>query len=191
MAQPNVVDRLYIEFSDLQEFLDEKGGFTFRSVIEENFPKTMLLAAASYFEYLLSNEIVLLAKDATAENHVLVSLIRNKAISRQYHSWFNWGDKEKPGKNANQFFGMFGDGFKNQAIQRVRGDEDLNQSVVDFIEIGWERNRLVHQNFADYRSEKTASEVYNLYKSAVGFVNWFPRAIRDYSEGLATVASSP
>ena len=191
MAQSNVVDRLYIEFSDLQEFLDKKGKIGFRSVVDNNFPKTMLLAAASDFEDRLTTAVRKFTKNATAESHVLVSLIENQVISRKYHSWFQWEDKGKPGKNANKFFSMFGDDFKKHAVEQVKKDENLNRAVADFMEIGYERNRLVHQNFADYSLEKTASEVYNLYKSAVGFVNWFPRTIRDYSEGSTTAASSP
>ena len=180
----NVVDRLHGEFSDLQKFLSEKGGATFLPVIEDNFPKTMLLAAASYFERRLSDEVELLAKDAMAEGHVLMWLIKNKAISRQYHTWFAWESS-----NANKFFSMFGQGFKDQATEWVKSDEKLNESIVDFLEIGRERNRLVHENFGNFTLQKTASEVYELYKSAAGFVEWFPKAIRNYSEGSAFTAA--
>ena len=180
----NVVDRLHGEFSDLQKFLSEKGGATFLPVIEDNFPKTMLLAAASYFERRLSDEVELLAKDAMAEGHVLMWLIKNKAISRQYHTWFAWESS-----NANKFFSMFGQGFKDQATEWVKSDEKLNESIVDFLEIGRERNRLVHENFGKFTLQKTASEVYELYKSAAGFVEWFPKAIRNYSEGSAFTAA--
>ena len=173
----NAVNRLHDEFSELQKFLGEKEGVTFRSVIEENFPKTMLLAAASYFEHRLSEEVELLAKEATADGHVLMWLIKNKAISRQYHTWFDWDTR-----NANQFFSMFGQGFKEQAVEEVKKDEQLHKSIVDFLEIGRERNRLVHGNFGDFTLEKTTSDVYELYESAVGFVDWFPKAIRNYSE---------
>ena len=180
----NVVDRLYGEFSDLQKFLSEKGGATFLPVIEDNFPKTMLLAAASYFESCLSEEIEQLAKEVLADDHVLVGLIKNKAISRQYHTWFAWERS-----NANKFFSMFGQGFKDQATEWVKSDEKLNKSIVDFLEIGRERNRLVHENFGNFTLQKTASEVYELYKSATRFVDWFPKAIRDYSKGSAFTAA--
>ena len=181
----NIVDRLHGEFSDLQRFLGEKGGVPYLSVIEENFPKTMLLAAASYFEHRLSDEVELLAKDATADGHVVMWLIKNKVISRQYHTWFDWDRK-----NANPFFSMFGQGFKEQAAEEVKSDEKLNKSIVDFLEIGRERNRLVHENFGAFTLEKTASDVYGLYESAVGFVDWFPKAIRKYSENSIATALS-
>lgn len=189
MADSNVIDRLHGDCSALERFLDEEGGelaFRCKPVIDEHLPKTMLLAAASHFERRLSDEVELLAKDATAENHIIVSLIKNKVISRQYHTWFSW-DKG----NANTFFSMFGQGFKKQAAEWVRSDEKLNKSVVDFLEIGQARNHLAHGHFGEFILEKTASEVYALYQSAAGFVDWFPRAIRDYSEGSATMASSP
>lgn len=189
MADSNVIDRLHGDCSALEKFLDKEGGLfalRFKPVIDEHLPKTMLLAAASHFERRLSDEVELLAKDATAENHIIVSLVKNKVIRRQYHTWFAWDSS-----NANMFFSMFGKGFKDWATKWVRSDEKLNKSIADFLEIGQARNRLAHGYFGEFTLEKTASEVYALYQSAAGFVDWFPPAIRDYSEGSATGASLP
>ena len=73
---------------------------------------------------------------------------------------------------------MFGEEFKDQAAEWVKEDKVLRDSVRDFLEIGDERNRLVHGDFANAPMEKTASEVYEMYNSARLFVEWFPKAIR-------------
>lgn len=176
MAYENAVERLHREFLDLQRFLDDNGGFAFRSAIEGAFPKTILLAAASHFERRLTEDVRLFAEEATSERHVLVELISRKVIVRRYHSWFDWRER-----NANQFLAMFGDKFKAQARQWIRDDPRLQQSVSDFMEIGEARNNIAH-DFGDFTLEKTVSDVYGLYGSAKGFVEWFPDAIRRYSE---------
>ena len=55
---------------------------------------------------------------------------------------------------------------------------DGNQA---FMEIGRDRNRLVHQNFGSFSLEKTSSEIYDAFRLATKFVDWFPDALREYS----------
>ena len=78
---------------------------------------------------------------------------------------------------------MFGQNFKDEAAKWIAEDDRLRQSVRDFLEIGHERNRLVHGNFGAATLEKTTAEVYNLYESAKVFVDWFPDAIRRHLSG--------
>lgn len=172
----NVVERLHDEFVELYDFLIENDGVTLVSVVEENFPKALLLAAASHFESQLKKSMKDFVMEVTDDDHPLVSLIENKVIERQYHTWFDWERK-----NANRFFGMFGSRFKDHADSLVKKDDDLRKSISAFMEIGGERNKLVHQDFANFQMNKTSSEVYDLYKSATIFVHWFPNAIRDFS----------
>ena len=65
------------------------------------------------------------------------ALVRNKAVSRQYHTWFEWR-----GSNANSFFGLFGSDFRDFMKARIRRDGDLDDSVARFSSsgesgIGW------------------------------------------------------
>lgn len=173
------VARLHDEFSSLDMFLRKNGAPQHLTAIEDVFPKTMLLAAASYFEDRLCKDVERFAMEATAEDHALVWLVRRKAIERQYHTWFDW-----KARNANSFFGLFGDDFKRRAQEAVNNDATLKQSVADFLEIGRDRNSLVHENFGAVALEKTAKEVVALYNSAKVFVDWFPTAVRQYSVAL-------
>ena len=138
----------------------------------------MLLAVASYFESRLSEDVERFAVEEAGEGHVLTWLIRNKVIRRQYHTWFSWQSR-----NVNAFLSMFGQDFKDEAARWIAEDENLRRSVVDFLEIGRERNRLVHENFGAAPLEKTTAEVYDLYESAKVFVDWFPSAIRRHLSG--------
>ena len=51
-----------------------------------------------------------------------------------------------------------------------RADEALRKSIKDFMEVGRDRNRLIHQDFATFPLEKTTDEIYQQYKSALVFV---------------------
>ena len=178
----NVVERLHGEFSDLRDFLSASGGEELLPKVEGYLPRTMLLAVASYFENRLSEEIERLAVEEAGDRHVLTWLVRNKVVSRQYHTWFSW-----QAHNVNTFLSMFGQDFKEDAAKWIEADDKLPQAVKSFLEIGRERNRLVHENFGDAPLNKSTTDVYRLYESAKIFVDWFPRAIRRH---LGKVAAS-
>lgn len=174
-----VVDRLHAEFSDLLTVLDRMGEVSLRSVADDSFRKALLMAAASHFELRMKDIVLDFVSEVTSESHVLTWLVRNKAVSRQYHTWFNWESK-----NANSFFGLFGTNFQKCMKDMVGNDNDLESSIRAFMEVGRERNRLVHQDFGVFTLEKTSEEIYQLYAKAMKFIEWFPIAIRQFSKEL-------
>jgi len=153
--------------------LQVKEEWSLFSSTSDNFRKVLLLAAASYFEDAVCGCVLTHVREQ-GKSLLIESLVRNKAISRQYHTWFVWD-----GNNANQFFGLFGQDFKNQMSERVNNSAELKSSIKAFLEIGNERNRLVHGNFASFPMEKTLVEIYELYKTALAFVQMLPEALRD------------
>ena len=175
----NVVERLHDDFHDLRDFLmdpkADKKGLALLSVVDENFPKTLLLAVASHFEHLMKTAVEEFVRDVTDDDYRLVSLINGKVIERQYHTWFDW-----KANNANRFFGMFGDLFKKHAEKTVKEDDRLDAAIRAFLEIGNARNKLIHEDFAAFELNKTSAEIYQLYERASFFVEWFPSAIREF-----------
>lgn len=172
----DMIERLHDSYDEIHRFLTTGGGSRLLPIVDENFLKALLLAAASHFEKRLKDAVEVFTREATSDGHPLVSLIQGKVIERQYHTWFDWDRK-----NANRFFSMFGSGFKMHAEHVVSQNGELRDSIRAFMEIGGERNRLVHEDFADFPMEKTSSEVYDLYRTAMTFVDWFPDAIREFS----------
>ncbi len=172
-----IVDSLHRDFRALLAFLDEKKEVSLRSVADDNLRKTLLIAAASSFERCLTEIVIDYAKEATSEDHVLVWLVKRKAVSGQYHRWFEWDRK-----NVNGFFSLFGKTFRKYAETTVKNDEELQSSIHAFLEIGRLRNQLVHQDFGSFTLEKTSQEIYDLYTSAEKFVEWFPNTIRQFAE---------
>lgn len=173
------VERLHHELSELLSALRDAGEPSLHTVADDNSRKVLLMAAASYFERCMTDAVLDFVAESTAEGHVLTHLVRNKVVRRQYHTWFNWEDN-----NANSFFGLFGAEFRDHVKAVVADDDELASSIRAFLEVGRERNRLVHQDFASLSLEKTSREIYELYLTAMKFVEWFPEAIRQYSGRL-------
>jgi hypothetical protein len=93
--------------------------------------------------------------------------------------------------NANQFFSMFGAGFKSTMSRRVKESEELRASVVAFLEVGNERNKLVHQDYATFSMEKTLDEIYELYQKATRLVDCLPTALRESDAQATLPAAAP
>lgn len=168
-----VVDTLWHDFRGLLDYLDESQQVSLRNVAEETFRKAILLAAASHFEHRLSEDILTFVKESSNSNRLLLSFVKNKAVSRQFHTFFDWDTS-----NANKFFRLFGEDFGAFMSAELRADDALRTSLEAFLEIGRERNRIVHQDFASYSLEKTAEEIYDLYGRALQFVEMVPAKMR-------------
>ena len=69
-------------------------------------------------------------------------------------------------------------------IEIVNLDQNMAKSISAFLEIGRERNRLVHQDYGSFFLEKSAEEIFGLYVSAMVFVDFVPKALRDFSAKL-------
>ena len=141
----------------------------------DNFRKSLVLAATSYFEHRVSTCVTDFIHERANGSSLVVAFVRNKAIARQYHTWFKWDES-----NANQFFGLFGTDFKHMMQDRVKGSDDLQLSIRAFLEMGNERNKLVHQDFASFSLEKTLEEIYSLYQHGLAFVDSLGRYFREF-----------
>jgi hypothetical protein len=156
-------------FRDLSTMLTDAGEISLLTVMDDVGRKTMLVSAASYFEVGLVEIVQEFCARACGANTLIPSIVTAKAIKRQYHTWFDW---EKP--NANSFFSMFGPDFKRHMQEKIAASSDMERQISAFMEIGRERNRLVHGDYANYTVEKTAREIYALYLDALEFVKGMP-----------------
>lgn len=176
MAEQTPIDRLYNEATATIQILEKNSEWSLQVAAADHFRKALLLATASYFEDHICNSVALFVR-GQARSPLIEKFVRNKAIARQYHTWFAWERK-----NANQFFGLFGDEFKTMMDDRVQAAPELRLAIEAFLELGNERNLLVHQNYATFPMEKTLEEVYSLYQKALLFVSSLPEALKDGSE---------
>ncbi|WP_434130403.1 HEPN domain-containing protein [Methylocaldum sp. GT1BB] len=173
MGSSTPVDRLYDESVSVIHTL----GISEPSLAVaagDSFRKALILAAASYFEHRVSSCVLEFVDERANGSGLVVAFVKNKAVSRQYHTWFKWDDT-----NANQFFGLFGSDFKQKMVDRIKESEELKRSVRAFLEVGNERNKLVHQDFASFSLEKTLEEIYELYSLALLFVEGLSTFLRE------------
>jgi RiboL-PSP-HEPN len=130
------------------------------------------LSCASYFEAEITEVFITFTKLKAGEQSILMHLIKNKALKRQYHTFFDW-DK----KNANAFFGLLGEDFLATAKRDVSASKELEKGISDFLELGSLRNQLVHKNFVSFPIEKTPDEIFAQYQSALLFLTWISNAL--------------
>jgi hypothetical protein len=176
-----IVERLHREFQALATLLEREAEPSLRITADDTFRKVLLLSAASYFEYLVTEAVVAFVSSASAGNARLVEFVRRKGLSRQYHTLFNW-----EGNNANSFFGLFGDSYRAEMEAFVKNDAALAESIRAFLEMGRERNRLIHQDLGSFSLEKTATEIFDLYRRAARFVTELPALLaRETPSGTA------
>ena len=172
----SIVDILYGEYLDIVSYLNDNSQPSLSSDTDRYFKKIIVLSSASFFEHKIQKILVNFISVSTNENLRLINLLKKKAIGGNYHTFFAWGEKnnpDKPGKNANVFFSLFGDDFKVEIQKIVKDDERLSESIKSFLEIGHLRNILVHSNFAAYNLDnKTTEEIYELHKKSVYFVEF-------------------
>ena len=172
----NAVDILNDEYSSIIKYLDDSKQPTFSSDLNKYFKKILILSSASYFEYEIQNILIEFISCVSNEDSKVISFLKKKAIGMQYHTYFTWGEKnesQKPGKNANTFFSLFGDDFKTECEKEVKANLELDRQIKSFLEIGHLRNILVHSNFAALNFDtKTSGEIYNLYLSGLKFLEY-------------------
>ena len=158
------IKKIYEDYQEYSLYLEEKAQISFLSDYRNIFSKTLLLSVASYFEDEIKQIIhkILL----TSELKILEEFIKNKALNRQYHTFFQWKEN-----NANYFFGLFGQDFKKFMKERVKADENLEQSIKDFLFLGKTRNELVHCNYAVFTINMTVEEIFDKFESALIFID--------------------
>ena len=154
----------YTDYLEYYLYLEQKVEISFLSDYGDIFSKTLLLSVASYFEYEIKQIIhkILL----TSSSKILEEFIEKKALNRQYHTFFNWD-----GGNANSFFALFGQDFSNFMKEKVRANEELEESIKDFLLLGKTRNELVHRNYAMFNMNMTVEEIFKRFKSALIFID--------------------
>ncbi len=171
-----LIDSLKYDHDAIVQFLREQGQPSFVIAMESTASKVLLLAGASHLEQELQQVLSDFYQEVTDGNPRAVEFVRNKAMNRQFHTYFNWDTN-----NANRFFAFFGSEFKNLVSQLLIRDVEFESSVRSFVQLGSLRNQLVHQNYAAFTLDKTADEVFELYQSAYKFVHRLPALLRETS----------
>jgi len=154
------------DYRELKIFLLERGQISLENNVEHHLRKVMLLSCASCYENEIQEMIKVFISNNASDEKIL-SFVSNKAISRQYHTYFDW---EK--NNINKFLSLFGADFKDEIQKKIDDDAELKIAMKAFLTIGNERNKMVHNNFISYQLDKTFDEIIALNDQAEKFVTF-------------------
>ena len=171
----SAVDRLYSDFSLMLEQIDDAEVSLLNSA-EEIFQKSLYVAIGSYFEQRITNYILEFMSKASGDNALVTEFVRIKGVTRQYHTFFDW-DRA----NANGFFGMFGQEFKDYMVEYVKDNAEYGDAIRAFLEVGNVRNEVAH-DFGSVNLTKTVSEIYDRYKQALVFVEQIPSRFEEFEQ---------
>jgi GH35 family endo-1,4-beta-xylanase len=160
-----VVHTFYEKQMGLRTYCSERLEISLVQDVEETFRKALALAAGSYFEVEVTQALEKFARDKSNGNDTLVSFVRNKALARQFHTFFNW-----KAANADKFFGLLGEEFKSRMKARIDADSGLSEAIRNFMAVGDLRNKAAHQNFATFTTDKTSEEIMQAFESALHFL---------------------
>ncbi len=170
-SSTDIIEQLVEEHKTLMAFIPLQE-VSVRATADASFAKTLMVSAASYFETRMTESVLDVFSEATNNAQPLVEFVRNKAVERRYHDWFDWTRR-----NANRFIEAFGNDFKEYMDGWVKTHQ---KSIRAFMEIGSFRNQLVHKNFGLIPLDKTVGEIVDMYQKALGFVDEFPDELRNY-----------
>lgn len=134
------------------------------AALNRSYPKCLLLAAASSLEDRVKNLV-----PAVFERHgnaAMASFVRKRVMDRQYHTLFDWDNQ-----NAKAFFKSFGDDCGNVYRERLDSGTIFRDCHEAFLSLGRERNRLVHNDYANFTIQWTPEEIAAKYKLALEFVD--------------------
>ena len=166
-----IIDVLIERHEEISKSLEAHSEISLKSYAGDEFRKVLVLSIASFFEHRITDAV---ARLAVSTNSVQVeNLIKSKAISRQYHTYFNW-----KGNNANTFLSLFGSEFKEEVSTEIMQDSSLEEGCKSFLSLGRMRNRLVHDNFAEANVDYTLQDIVDLYSKALDFVAYLAERIQ-------------
>jgi hypothetical protein len=179
IADFDPVEELFQELSRLVAGLNALGDASLALRVSEVASKSLLLAAASRFELDFLALIEGTARRLSGSD-LIASFCVNQGLKRRYHSLFNWD-----ARNANKFFSLFGDEFAESTQRLVAGDPSLAESVRVFLDLGDQRNKLVHGDFVSFPLAHSLDELIGRYRLARRFVDTVKVLFEKYAESSA------
>ncbi|WP_405143855.1 HEPN domain-containing protein [Sphaerisporangium sp. NBC_01403] len=163
---------MYEDHKSVLDYLSDQQQVSYHATLQTTLPKVLLLAAASEFEERICEALREHVREQTTDLKIL-ELVEQKAIRRQYHALFKW-----EARNAGHFWALFGANYKSGMNAYCQKDPSLSAQIRAFLELGFLRNQMVHNNYASFILEKTLDEVYGLYLEGDRFVSRLPELLK-------------
>ena len=170
--QDEHIEEQYNDSKKLYNYLMKNNEVEYLNYFTDSSRKTLLLSVASYFEKKIIEIILDFVSSVSKSESRLKSMVQRRILDRQYHTLFDWN-----ASNTNSFWSNFGADAKDHARQRLASNDELLAAEKDFIDLGKERNKLVHQNFVIYNMNLTLDEIYTKYVSSCKFLEFIQNTL--------------
>lgn len=157
---PYQTERLFAEYETIRAHVPIEDPSSLNS-LDQLYAKVLVISSASEFENEISDLIQKFARES-ARSPELVTLVRRKAVERQYFQNFDWN-----AKNLNKFLSLFGGRVESMFDESVASGELDKPDILAFISMNGHRNELVHGNFAASAIDLTPTEVMEKFRRAV------------------------
>jgi hypothetical protein len=92
MAQ-TIIDKLYSDNASALEYLLHAKEISMYSDLDDKLKKVLVMSAASFFETELRSIIEAFVSKESKANAAVVALVKNKALERQFHTFFSWKER--------------------------------------------------------------------------------------------------
>ena len=122
------IQKLIVDYQDLHKFLLENGQVSASVDVNEHYRKILLFSCASYYETRIVEIIKAFVASKSSDSRIS-EFVNNKAIQRQYHTYFDW----KQTNNINTFLGLFGPNFKEEVLTEIKSSENLADQIKAFM----------------------------------------------------------
>jgi hypothetical protein len=77
-----VVDKLYGEYLAIVQMMDQYNAISFRNTLNENFRKTLLLCAASHFEFRVTSDVISFCAEVAKGNSLIPAIFTPKSSAQ-------------------------------------------------------------------------------------------------------------
>ena len=153
------------QYEDIVAILDSNERLDLRIAVNEGYAKTLLVSAASYFEFEIIEILRNYLSHHANNNTRIDAFVWKMTLDRKFYTLFNF-----KANNVNGFFSLFGDEMKGywDSFSKEKG---LSEATKTFLQICEGRNKIVHGNYIDYQLEDTFDRLYERYVVACNFLD--------------------
>ncbi|WP_413853780.1 HEPN domain-containing protein [Candidatus Ruminimicrobium bovinum] len=171
------IHNLYTEYRKIKKILEKSGEISVLTDYTNTMRKVLILSSASLFEVQMTDMLKNYVYSVSNQNKQLVSFIEKQALERKYHTLFDWDSN-----NVNRFLKLFGKDFETSINRKFQEEGKRKKNMIDFIELGHNRNLFAHEDFARYEyNSKNPEEIFKQYKSARKFIPFIKEQLLNVS----------
>lgn len=158
------IERMNLDAQAAIDALSQPDVASVRTSADDFFRRLLILSIGSYCEKRVVLMLERFCDKASASSVELCTFVKTKALTRQYHTWFQWD-----ASNANSFSKLFGPRFHKSLAAAMEADRDIENGARCFLQLGAIRNKIAHEGL-EYEFSLSREDVMRDYRAAIRFI---------------------